>query len=182
MVETSPRMTEEDFLTLPDDGRKYELVDGEVKQAPTGGEHGWLASEINFLLRSVGKPFGRIFDSSTGFRMASGNIRCPDVSFMRFERLPEGQAPVGFVDGAPDLCIEVISPTEDQRDSWRKVGEYFESGAAQVWHVFPETGRVVVFRSMDDVRTYEAGDTLTAGDILPGFQADVADLFGGGPA
>lgn len=182
MVDTRPCMTEEEFLALPDDGHKYELVDGEAKQVPTGGRHGWLASEINFFLRLAVGSYGKVFDSSTGFRMASGNIRCPDVSFMRRERLPDGEAPVGFVDGAPDLAIEVISPSEDQRDSWRKIGEYFESGAAQVWHVFPETRRLVVFRSMDNVRTYTAEETLDAGDVLPGFSCRVADLFGGGAA
>jgi len=178
MVDTRPRMTEEEFMALPDDGRKYELVDGEAKEVPTGGRHGKIGSEINFLLRSVAKPYGSVFDSSTGFRMASGNIRSPDVSFMRFDRLPDGDAPVGFVDGAPDLCIEIISPSEDQRDSWRKVGEYFESGASQVWHVFPETRRVVVFRSMDDVRTYSDEDVLEADTVLPDFRHRVSDLLG----
>jgi Uma2 family endonuclease len=166
-------------MALPDNGRKYELVEGEAREVPTGGRHGKLGVRIGRILGPFADGHGELFDSSTGFRMASGNIRSPDLSFMRFERLPDGEAPIGFVPGAPDLCIEVISPSEDQRDSWDKVGEYFESGAAQVWHVFPETRRVVVFQSMGDIRTYSGEDTLEPGDLLPGFQCRVTDLFGG---
>jgi Uma2 family endonuclease len=177
MVETRPRMTEEEFMALPDDGRKYELVDGEAKQVPTGGTHGWLEAQLIGCMIPVANQFGRMFGASTGFRMVSGNIRCPDVSFMRYERLPEGEAPEWFVDGAPDLCVEIISASEDKRDSRRKVGEYFDSGAVQVWHVFPERRSVTVFTSLEDAREFAEGDTLEAEAVLPGLRLRVAELF-----
>jgi len=177
MVDTRPRMTEEEFMALPDDGRKYELVDGEAKEVPTGGRHGRLEMRIGRLIGPFADEHGEMFGASTGFRMAGGNIRCPDVSFMRFERLPGGEAPEWFVDGAPDLCVEIISPSEDRRDARRKVGEYFESGAAQVWHVFPETRQVTVYTSLEDARTFTEDETLDAGAVLPGLRFRVADLF-----
>lgn len=178
MAVTERHLTAEQFLQMPKDGHKYELINGEAKEVPTGGLHGDVTMAVTELLLLAGlRRLGVMFDSSTGFYMQSGNIRCPDVSFMRRERLPDGVPPRGFVDGAPDLCVEVISPSEDERDSWVKIGEYFESGAGQVWHVFPERRRVVVYKSMDDVHTYVADDTVDGGDLLPGVSFRVGDVL-----
>jgi Uma2 family endonuclease len=179
MLETpTKKLTEEEFMALPDDGRKYELVDGEVKEVPTGGRHGELELSISWMLKAAAKSAGgRLFGPSTGFQMAGGNIRSPDVSFMKKDRLPGGEAPEGFIDGAPDLAIEIISPSENRSDMLAKVIEYLDSGAQQVWHVFPEAQRVVAYRSLDDITTLHSSDTLEASDLLPGFQCRVSDLF-----
>jgi Uma2 family endonuclease len=176
MVETRQRLTEEEFLALPDDGRKYELVDGEAKEVPTFLRHGKIALALAILMAEL-RRFGDLFDSSTGFRMAGGNIRSPDVSFVRKDRLPEDDDLDQFLDGAPDLCVEIISPSEDRHDIYRKLFEYFESGAQEVWHVFPEARRVVVHRSLDDVHTLRENDELESPDLLPGFRCRVRDLF-----
>lgn len=180
MVEARPNLTEEEFMALPDDGHKYELVDGEAKEVPTGFMHGVIAVTLILMLGMIARQFGRLADSSTGFRMAGGNVRSPDVSFVRRERLPDGIAPSGFFDGAPDLAIEIISESEDRSDAARKIVEYFESGAQQVWTVQPLTQSVTVYKSLDNVRTYEAHEELTGGDLLPGFSCKVADVFATG--
>ena len=74
---------------------------------------------------------------------------------MRRDRLPDGVAPIGFLDGAPDLAIEIISESEDRSDAARKIVEYFESGARQVWTVQPLTKSVTVHHSFDRVRTWD---------------------------
>ncbi len=112
-----------------------------------------------------------------GFRMANGNIRVPSASFTRKERLPGGHAPNDFGDLAPDLCVEIISPSEEWADMARKVREYFDGGAQFVWHVFPERQQVTVFTSPTETQTFEGDDILDAGDILPGFSCRVNDLF-----
>jgi Uma2 family endonuclease len=109
--------------------------------------------------------------------MSNGNIRSPDVSYMRGDRLPGGEPPAGFIAGAPDLAIEIISPSENRADMARKVQEYFDSGAEQVWQVFPDTREVVVFTGPDDSRTLRGDDTLAAPDLLPGFSCPVSDIF-----
>lgn len=109
--------------------------------------------------------------------MHGGNIRSPDVSLMRRERLPEGKPPVGFIDGAPDLAVEIVSPSEDQKDLLQKVGEYFESGAQEVWLLFPERKQVYRYRAPLDVEVLHENDTLTGGDLLPGFAVRVGELF-----
>lgn len=171
------KLTEEDFLALPDTGHKVELVDGEVKIVPTGWEHGQIIIRLILLMAPHALPHGQMADSSTGCRMASGNIRVPDISFIRKERAPQGDALQEFLDGAPDLAVEVISPNENHTDMMTKVGEYLESGAQHVWQVFPESRRVVVYRSLDQVFTLEAEEDLDGGDLLPGFRCRVADLF-----
>src|SRR5438094_426513 len=97
-------LTEDEFMRLPRDGRKYELVDGEAKEVPTGFEQDVLGMRVGFLLMPAVKGLGFLTGSQAGFRMASGNIRCPDVAFTRKERLPNGKPPQGFCETAPDLA------------------------------------------------------------------------------
>jgi len=171
-----PKMTEEEFLRLPDDGRKYELVDGEAKEVPAGVEHDVIVAHIIVCLAPFAQKVGFLAASSAGFRMVTGNIRSPDVSLVLRERLPEGKPTKGFMDGAPDLAIEVISPNEDWVELGRKLGEYFMSGAKEVWLVDPDGATVTVYKSLTDVQVFHAGDEITGGDLLPGFRCKVADL------
>lgn len=172
------KLTEEEFMALPDDGRKYELVGGEAKVVSTGMEHGEIALILHELLVAADvRRYARMFDSGTGFRMKSGNVRSPDLSVMLRERLPDGPAPSGFGDGAPDLCVEIISPSEDRRDVISKLNEYVDSGAQQVWHIYPSTRTVLVYSLTADIRYLGLDDDLDGGDLLPGLSFKVARLF-----
>lgn len=177
MAAVKHRLTEEEFLRLPDDGRKYELVNGEAKVVPTNFEHDMIGAIIISYLMQHAKGHGAVTTGQTGFRMVGGNIRCPDVSFTIKERLPDGKVPRTMGDGAPDFCVEIISPSEDLADIQRKLAEYFSSGARLVWHVFPETQSVAVYRSPYEKIVFTSESSLDASDILPGFQCPVADLF-----
>ena len=88
-----------------------------------------------------------------------------------------GHAPDSFGDLAPDLCLEIISPSERRGQMARKVQEYFDGGAVQVWHVCPERQQVMVFTSPTEAQTLDADGVLDADGILPGFSCRVADLF-----
>lgn len=169
--------TEAEFIALTPDGYKHELVDGEVTTMPTSFIHDILAANFIAMLKRFAKGLGFVAASQAGFRMVSGNIRCPDASFTCKDRYPDGRPCEGFGDASPDICIEVISPSENQADMLRKIGEYFESGARQVWLVIPETERVILFTSPIDMRTLTGDDELTAGDILPDFKCVVKELF-----
>jgi Uma2 family endonuclease len=177
MAIVKPRMTEEEFMRMPDDGRKYELVDGEAKEVAAGVEHDVIGTYIGVLLHPYTKGRGFLAGSQAGFRMYSANIRCPDLSFTLKGRFPGGRPPKGFGDAASDLCIEIISESEDWADMMRKVEECFAAGAQQVWHLFPETQQARIYRSPTEVTEYEAQDELDGGDLLPGFCCQVADLF-----
>jgi Uma2 family endonuclease len=142
------KLTEAEFLRLPDDGRKYELVDGEAREVPAGHEHDVIGMRLGArILSCASSRRGYVAGSQAGFRMLSGNIRSPDVAFTLKERLPDGKPSKGFEEGAPDLAVEIVSPNEDAADLLRKVGEYFASGAQQVWLLFPETRTVNVYTS-----------------------------------
>jgi Uma2 family endonuclease len=174
-------MSEQEIMSLPDDGYKYELVDGRAKLVPANGDHGAIATWLVYLLHAWGVlRYGMLTDSSTGYRLPSGDVRVPDVGFIRWERLPDRKPPRGFVEGAPDLAVEIISPSEDKKDMGRKVGEYFEAGAQQVWQIFPVSRRIVIYSSMDDVQTYTTADIITGADLLPGFEHRVATILGAG--
>lgn len=171
------RMTEDEFMRLPDTGRKYELVDGEPKEVPTSCAHDAIGVNLILLLGPHTKRRGFMTAGQAGFRMTDANIRCPDVSFTRKDRTPDGKAPNTFGNVAPDLCIEIISPSEDKLDMARKVEEYFASGAEQVWHLFPETQTLVVYTSPIVSTIYTRDQEIDGGDLLPGLRSQVSVLF-----
>ncbi len=171
------RLTEAEFLCLPDDGRKYELVDGEAKEVPAGVKHDVIALRLGAKLLAYVGERAYVAGSQAGFRMVTGNLRSPDVSVILKENLPGGQLPEGFGERAPDLAIEVVSPNEDLPDLLRKVAEYFASGAQQVWLLFPEKQEVVVYQSPFEMQVFHAEDELTGGTLLPEFHAKVSELF-----
>lgn len=178
MMETVPKqITEAEFMALSKDLGHIEWVDGEVRTVPTGLQHEDIGAIMMYLLTPYVWKVGRIYGSSAGYRLLTGDVRVPDISFIRRERLPDGVSPKSYFEGAPDLAVEIISPSENRSDSAIKVVDYLEGGARQVWQVYPDTRRVVVFRSMDDVRTYAGDEELDGGDLLPGFRCPVSRFF-----
>jgi Uma2 family endonuclease len=174
---TKLRLTEAEFLRLPDDGRKYELVHGEVKEVPTGYYHDEIVAELIGLMRPHAKLKGRLASSNAGFRMRNGNIRCPDVSFVLIEHLPKNERPEGFLSFAPDLVVEIVSPYDDPRELDTKIAEYFESGTQLIWVLYPKHQTVRVYLSPDDFQDYQPDDEIDGGDLLSGFRCRVRDLF-----
>ncbi|MBI3945832.1 MAG: Uma2 family endonuclease [Armatimonadetes bacterium] len=177
MAIATDRMSEQEFLHLPDDGRKWELVDGEAKEVPAGFEHDVIGANVIALLAPHARGKGFVAGSQAGFRMVTGNIRSPDVSFTRKERLPDGRPTKGFAPFAPDLAVEVLSPGEDFLDLPRKVAEYFASGAQAVWLLEPQAQRVTVYHSPTETSDYGPEDEIDGGDLLPGFRCRVGELF-----
>ena len=177
MTAVKSRLTEQEFMRLPDDGYKYELVDGEAKIAPTSIIHDIIVGNVYAALRLIARRRGYMTLGQAGFRMTSANIRCPDMSFTRRERFPNGLPPEGFGDSAPDLCVEIISPSEERADMERKLREYFASGAQIVWHMFPETQTIRAYTSPTQFETYTVEDEISLPNLLPGFHIAVAELF-----
>lgn len=178
MAITMPRrMTEDEFLRLPDDGRKYELVDGEPKEVPAGHKHDAIGFNVGFLIKPYTRGRGIVAGAQAGFRMRNGNVRSPDISFTLKSRLVDGQPSEGFENLAPDLCIEIISSSEEREEMVRKVREYFDADAQFVWHLFPDPRTLRVYTSPQDFTDYGADDEIEGGDLLPGFRCRVADLF-----
>jgi len=172
-------LTDEYLMRLPNPpGGKWEVVDGRLHEVATAGKHDIIVIWLGRLMGPYADDLGMLTASSAGFRMVGGNLRVPDFGFTRYDRFPNGEVPDSFIEFAPDLAVEVISPSEEPADMARKVGEYFASGSRQVWHMFPETKTVIVFRSPTDATTYQPEDEIDLSEVLPGFRSRVMDLFG----
>lgn len=170
-------ITEDELMRLPKDGRKWEMEDGRLTEVPTSIKHEEIIFNLAVLLAPFKRGHGIVTSGQGGFRMKDGNVRAPDVSYTMKERFPGGHAPDTFGDLAPDLCVEIISPSERREQMSREVREYFDGGAVQVWHVFPERQEVVVFTSPTDTQTFGADGILDTDGLLPGFSCRVTDLF-----
>lgn len=179
MVTVAQTVTDADLLRMPRDGRKYELVDGQICVSPAGYRHGRVAVRLTIKLGSfvAERQLGDVLESSTGYRLPGGNVRSPDVSFVAADRVPAGE-PAGFAELAPDLAVEVLSPEDREREVLDKVGEYLSAGVRLVWVIDPEQATAASFRSLTDVRRIERHGTLDGEDVVPGFTCTLAGLLG----
>jgi Uma2 family endonuclease len=174
--------TDEAFMALPDDGHHYEIVNGElIDMGNSGALHGYVCSTLMILLGGYIRiqNLGAMFDSSTAFKMKNGNKRSPDISFFAKERL-QGmtELPSGFLEGAPDLAVEVLSPGNTVEEIDEKIAEYFENGTRLVWVISPTQHYILVYRSAQEPdRLLKSADSLDGEDVIPGFTLPVADLF-----
>lgn len=176
---TRSRATEADLLKVPEDGQKYELVDGEIRVSPAGSRHGQVAVKLSarLLAYAQARSLGYVFDSSTGFRLPSGNVRLPDVSFVAKGRFVGEQVPEGFSPTPPDIAVEVLSPEDRPRYVLDKVGEYLGEGVRLVWVIDPRARTATVYRSLTDVASLEEDDELDGEDVLPGFRCRLKEIL-----
>jgi Uma2 family endonuclease len=179
-------MTAEDLLALPDDDKRYELVEGVlIEMSPSSRYHSRDGIRIagQFLAFVEAHDLGEVHGSDGGFilRRNPDTVRSPDVAFVRKERLVELDEE-GFFPLAPDLAVEVVSPSNTVNEMSRKVQQYLEAGTAIVWVVEPLRRQVAVYTSDPVVRIYRDGDVLDGGDVLQGFTLSVTYIFDGPPA
>lgn len=102
-------------------------------------------------------------------------IRAPDAAFVATDRVPVDRT--GFARLAPDLAVEVVSPSNTMREINDKICDYLDAGTRMVWIIEPRRRTVTVYRSHDDIRILGEGDEVDGGDVLPGFSLRVRDLF-----
>ncbi|MEG3896042.1 MULTISPECIES: Uma2 family endonuclease [unclassified Microcoleus] len=174
--------TDAEFMALNRDGHRYEIVNGElIDMGNSGAKHGYIAIILSAALFNCvsTRKLGAMFDSSTAFKMKSGNKRSPDVSFMAKERLQGlDELPDGFLEGAPDLAVEILSPGNTVAEIHDKLVEYFENEARLVWVIHPQEQYVLVYRSSQEPdRLLKSADSLDGEKIVPGFTLAVAELF-----
>ena len=173
--------TDEEFMALPDDGNCYEVVDGKlIALGSASARHGYYVSLIHIILGAYvrSQKLGFTFDSDTSFKMKSGNRRSPDCSFFSKERLRSlGGIPKGYIEGAPDLAIEVLSEANTVGEIHDKIVEYFENGSRLVWVIHPEEKYVLVYRQPEPAALKRPGDILEGEEVIPGFALDLSEFF-----
>jgi len=179
---TTTLMTVEEFGRLPDDAARRELVRGEViERTPSGSEHSVIGLAVGSVLRAAARSSraGRAFGADCGFVLTAdpATVRAPDAAFVRKERFPRGEVPRSFFVGAPDLAVEVVSPSDTMSELLGKVEEYLAAGTQVVWVVVPERREAYVYRPTDAPQVLGAGDGLTADPVLPGLSIPVAEFF-----
>ena len=178
---TAQIWTDEAFMALADDGNRYEIVNGElVTMGNSGMEHGYVGMLLSIVVGGyvLSRKLGVVCDSNTAFKMKSGNKRSPDLSVVAKARL-QGlrRLPKGYFDGAPDLAVEVISPSNTFEEIHNKLIEYFESGARLVWVVNPDEQSVLVYRRPQPERLLKITDSLDGEEVIAGFTLPMAELF-----
>jgi Uma2 family endonuclease len=175
-------ITAEELFCMPDDGFRYELVRGELRQmALAGYVHGRVAVNISTPLDQYARAhnLGIVCAAETGFKLASNpdTVRTPDVAFIRRERVEEVGDVEGYWPGPPDLAVEVISPGDTYGEVEEKVLEWLEAGARMVVVVNPRRRVVTVYRSLTEITMLTEADTLDGGDVVPGWRMPVRDVF-----
>ena len=182
--------TEADLLAFceGEPKRLCELVDGTLVEKPVGFSEGRIAAILLSRLEVFASDheLGLVFGADTTMRMKTiGRIRVPDVSFFSSNRLPDGKLPVEKVPAlSPDLAVEVLSESNTRAEMRQKLAEYFDNGTRLAWIIDPKTRTVAVHMdgTGEPATVLHEADTLDGGEVLPGFQVNVAILFKDLPA
>lgn len=158
-----------------------ELVEGRiVPMSPTGYEHGLIENALGAELRAFAQAhkLGKVLVGEVGIytHCNPDTIRAADVLFISNARYTQRQSK-SYLDVAPELVVEIMSPGDAWADAMRKLREYFAIGVLLVWVVDPAARVVYANRSMTDIREFASGSELPGDAILPGFSVAVAQLF-----
>lgn len=182
---TAPRyMTLAEFEEFPWGEENAELVRGEVRLSPMAGlAHGRIVRNIFLALHThvIARKIGEVFGDGIGYSLPAlpDTNRGPDVSFVRAGKLPE-EAPIkGAPRVAPDLAVEVLSPSETWEDTEAKVSDLFAAGATVIWIVSPRYRRVTIRTAEGSPRVLDATQVLDGAPVLPEFTMPVAEVFAG---
>jgi Uma2 family endonuclease len=182
MSTASQTFTAEDLLRMPDDGFRYELVRGELrKMAAAGYIHGRVVMNLSTPLDQYVRAhnLGTVCAAETGFKLATNpdTVRAPDVAFIRRERVEEVGDVGGYWPGAPDLVVEVISPSDTYSEVEEKILEWLEAGVRLVIVANPRKRVITVYRSLTDITVLTEHDVLSGGDVVPGWTMLVRHVF-----
>jgi len=173
--------TEADVIRLDDhEDRLCELVDGTLVEKAMGYLESLIAARIIVLLSKFVSPrkLGLVSAPDGMMRILARRVRIPDVAFVSFDRLPGGEIPTAPIpDLVPDLAVEVLSESNTPREMQNKLQEYFTAGTRLVWYVEPKSRSVDVYTSTTQMIRVSGDQLLGGGDVLPGFEVKVSEIF-----
>ena len=170
-----------DLIALPDDDKRYELIDGEIVEMGTSSEkHSTLGAWLARILGNYCEDHplgGRVKGADGTYKLDDANTRVPDVSYLVPEnvaKLPRGTI---FCPFAPDFAIEIKSPSQSAVKMRDLARLYLRAGTRLIWLVNYEDESVLVHRPGHPVEQFAAGDTLDGLDVIPGFTVNVDEMF-----
>lgn len=176
-------ITAQDVAELEAD-KLVEVVNGAWREREMAGElHGAIATNLILAIGGYAKTnqLDRVYPGDTSYVLEGTpddirTLRLPDVSFVQAERV-KTEDREGFYYQAPDLAIEIVSPTERTSDTRAKLNDYLQADTRQVWLVYPETKQVTVHEAGGGASTYELGQSVPGRALLPGYSISVNDIF-----
>jgi Uma2 family endonuclease len=179
---TTRLYTVDELEQSPPDG-EWELIDGELVPVNPSG---FAASSVGLRIgRLIGNfvdehDLGEMTGADGGYVLFSDRetLLAPDVAFVRKDRVPPEEEQARFARLAPDLAVEILSPSDRMASALAKVSLYLEAGVLAVWLFDPIKRTITVFSPDDAPMRLEENDTLTGGNILPGFSIRVGGLVG----
>jgi Uma2 family endonuclease len=172
-----------DLLALADDENRYELVRGDLMMmSPASPVQGRYAARLTYALGGYvdGHELGEVYTAEPGFELQPEPepvVRAPDVAFVCKDRIPPPDQQAGFWPLAPDLVVEIISPSETAEEIQDKVQDYLAAGTRLIWLVYPSIRAVVEYQSPTQIRQLGVEETLEGGEVIPGFRYPLKDLF-----
>ena len=183
MISRVGSVTARELLNLKEDGNRYELIAGELKKmSPAGSEHGRIAGHIFAKLYNHVQPknLGQTFAAETGFRIATNpdTVRAPDAAFVSHEQLASVEGTTGYLPLAPDLVVEVVSPTDTFSDVESKAPDWLEAGCKIVIVAEPRTTTLHIYREANKIDVLQVDDVFDAGEVAGGWTLSVRDAFG----
>lgn len=159
--------------------KQIELVNGtEIIKEMASAKHSGIGTRLIIKLGIYleNNPIGRIYGADATFTIGE-NERLPDVSFVSNDKIPVGGEPLKKWSFAPDIAVEVISPTDIYMEIAEKIQEYFNAGVKQVWLIDSKFEKVIVYFSFTKTVILTTEDDLTCENILPGFRLKLSDIF-----
>jgi Uma2 family endonuclease len=172
---------EQDVLDFQErENRLFELVDGILVEKAMGFPESILAIVLATEIRKylAGKQLGTVAGPDGMMRLAAGLVRLPDVAFISWDRFPNRQIqPTPIPDLAPDLAIEILSPSNTAAEMRQKLHDYFTAGCQLVWYVDPDTRTATVYTAPDQSIVLDESQALDGGAVLPGFLFALRELF-----
>jgi len=167
------------YLNLPD--KQAELMRGRlVVHEPPGYRHGVVALGIARLIANYvhHHALGTVVAAETGFKLFSNpdTVRAADAAYVSRDRAPDPQ-PSGYLELAPNLVVEVVSPSDRAGEIQAKVSDWLTGGSRLVWVIDPGRKRAIVYREDGSVDLLADQDALDGEDVLPGFACPLDDLW-----
>jgi Uma2 family endonuclease len=175
------RITGEELAQMPDTGL-CELINGRiVPMSPTGEEHGRIEGNVYEALKGFVRShrLGKVLVGEVGIytRRNPDSVRAADVLFISNERYARRSGSSAYLDVAPELVVEILSPRDTVMGLTEKLREYFAIDVRLVWVIDPKARRVYAYRALTDVREFVETDRLPGDDVIPGFEVPVVTLF-----
>lgn len=176
------QMTFEAAAQLDPDEAAGELERGRwVPVTRSTWRHGRILIRVGFLLEMYARqhPGWSVSGGDPGTKLSHDpdTLRGPDVGMVRAEREPKGRGVAGWLEGAPDVAVEIMGDSPSASDLAAKALEYLAAGAKMVWVLDPEPERVMVYTPPNQIRVLRRDETLEGGDVLPGFSCRVGEMF-----